>query len=189
MATSILSSDNDEVSIYKIIDDYGFFKRLFRHEFIFDDDIDDASEVNDVLAYMRERDLISGHDNGERAWIEVRGKGRRNLRPFVGLISNYIESYWITIRGCAYIKSKARSEKDLVKRIHKLGIKMYKKGEISKTEALSQSNYKNALRFLGDYNIIEKSRDKDEKSRPLFTLTVHKVNFETLRRKLFNFMT
>jgi len=189
VATSILSSDNDEVSIYKIIDDYGFFKRLFRHEFIFDDDIDDASEVNDVLAYMRERDLISGHDNGERAWIEVRGKGRRNLRPFVGLINNYIESYWITIRGCAYIKSKARSEKDLVKRVHKLGIKMYKKGEISKTEALSQSNYKNALRFLGDVNIIEKSRQKDEKSRPLFTLTAHKVTFETLRRKLFNFMT
>ena len=38
--------------------------------------------------------MIAGLDKGE-ACIEVRGRGRTSLRPFAGLIHNYVESYWI----------------------------------------------------------------------------------------------
>ncbi len=189
IATSILSSVNDEISIYKIIEDYGFFKRLFRHEFIFDDTVDDAEEVNAVLSYIQERGMIAGHEDGERAWIEVKGRGRKTLMNFAGLIHNYIESYWVAIRGCMYLKSKKRQEKDLLKRIQKLGVKMYKKGEISKAEAVSQSNYKNALRFLSDSDIVNVAYAKDEKEAKIYALTDDKIEIEALRRKLFNFMT
>jgi glycerol-3-phosphate O-acyltransferase len=189
IATSILSSVNDEISIYKIIEDYGFFKRLFRHEFVFDDSVDDAEEVNAVLSYIQERGMIAGHEDGERAWIEVKGRGRRTLMHFSGLIHNYIESYWVAIRGCAYLKSKKRQEKDLLKRMQKLGVKMYKKGEISKAEAVSQSNYKNALRFLSESDIVHVTYGKDEKESKIYALTDDKIEIEALRRKLFNFMT
>ncbi|MBN2179708.1 MAG: 1-acyl-sn-glycerol-3-phosphate acyltransferase [Deltaproteobacteria bacterium] len=189
IATSILSSINDEISIYKIIEDYGFFKRLFRHEFIFDDAVNDAEEVNAVLSYIKERGMIAGHEDGERAWIEVKGRGRKTLMNFAGLIHNYIESYWVAIRGCTYLKSKKRQEKDLLKRIQKLGVKMYKKGEISKAEAVSQSNYNNALRFLSDSDIVHVTYSKDEKEAKIYTLTDDKIEIEVLRRKLFNFMT
>ncbi|MEA3471092.1 MAG: 1-acyl-sn-glycerol-3-phosphate acyltransferase, partial [Thermodesulfobacteriota bacterium] len=189
VATSILSSINDEISIYKIIEDYGFFKRLFRHEFIFDYAVDDAEEVNAVLSYIHERGMIAGHEDGERAWIEVKGRGRKTLMHFAGLIHNYIESYWVAMRGCSYLKNKKRQEKDLLKRIQKLGVKMYKKGEISKAEAVSQSNYKNALRFLSESDIVNVAYGKDEKEAKIYALTDDKIEIEALRRKLFNFMT
>ena len=45
VATSILTSPEDMVPINRINDDYSFFKRLFRHEFIFDDQKNDLDEV------------------------------------------------------------------------------------------------------------------------------------------------
>jgi len=199
VATSILSHDSDEIPLSSIIEDYRFFKRLFWHEFIFDDKVDDVAEVNDVLNYIHDRGMIVGHENDGRAWIEVKGKGRINLQPFASLISNYIESYWITIRGCSYLKNRGRQERDLVRRIHKLGIKMYKKGEVSRAEALSQSNYRNALAFLSDAEVVtisyrngddrKKAKKKDkEGEEKIFTLTSEKENIESLRRQLFRFM-
>lgn len=199
VATSILSHDSDEIPLSSIIEDYRFFKRLFWHEFIFDDNVDDVTEVNDVLNYIHDRGMIVGHENDGRAWIEVKGKGRITLLPFASLISNYIESYWITIRGCSYLKNKERQEKDLLRRIHKLGIKMYKKGEVSRAEALSQLNYRNALEFLSDAEVVTvsygdgedrkkgKKKDKDGEEK-IFTLTSKREDIESLRRQLFRFM-
>jgi hypothetical protein len=39
-------------------------------------------------------------------------------------------------------------KKDLVKKIQGLGSKMYSKGEIRRSEALSQSSFENALRVI-----------------------------------------
>lgn len=189
VATSILSSDTDEISLYKIYEDFVFFKKLFRHEFIFDDSIDNAAEMNLVLSYLRDQGMIAGYETGDRGWIELKGKGRRTLIPFAGLIHNYIESYWITVRGCSYLRTKVRPEKDMVKRIQKLGLKMFKKGEVSKAEALSQSNYQSALRYLIDNEIVYVSYGKDAKEGKLLSLTEDRILFESLRRRLFNFMT
>lgn len=126
-------------------------------------------------------------DADQSASIEVTGKGRVSLPAFAGLIQNYLESYWIASRGCAYLKNKERQEKDLLKRIHKLGVKMYKKGEISKTEALSQANYKNALKFLMDYGVIALSSDENDEDARTFSL-IDRERLEPFRRKLFKFM-
>ncbi|MBN2282942.1 MAG: 1-acyl-sn-glycerol-3-phosphate acyltransferase [Deltaproteobacteria bacterium] len=188
VATAILASENDEVSLYRIVDDFRFLKRLFRHEFIFDESVTDVEEVAQILDYFRNRGMIAGFEDGAGTWIEVKGKGRRDLVGFAGLVNNYIESYWITVRGCTYIREKARPEKDIVKKIQKLGTKMYKKGEISKPEALSRDTYRNALRFLTDAGIIEMSEPSGEKQPRLLSLDVDRSNFETLRRRLFTFM-
>ena len=66
---------------------------------------------------------------------------------------------------------------------------MYKKGEISKAEAVSQSNYRNALRFLSESDIVHVAYTKDEKEAKIYALTDDKIEIEALRRKLFNFMT
>jgi glycerol-3-phosphate O-acyltransferase len=191
VATSILSATEDEIPLSKIMEDYRFFKRLFRHEFIFDDDVDDLEEVNDVLSYIHDRGLIVGHETGNDAWIEVKGKGRTNLVPFGGLIHNYIESYWITMRSSLYLKNKKKQEKELVKNIQKLGIKMYKKGEISKAEALSRLNYLNAIKFLTDSDILVITKDEDEKKKDVktYSLADDKNLIESLRHKLFKLMT
>jgi len=200
VATSILSTSEDTISLYRIMEDYRFFKRLFKNEFIFDDKIDDAEEVNEVLNYMHDRGMIFGRERGSEAWIEVRGRGRLSLRPYAGLIHNYIESYWVVIRGCSYIKKRARAERDFTKKIQQLGNRMYRKGEILRAEALSMSNYQSAMKFLRESEILFVSQDDEKKEQRgrkerkerrevrILTLTGDRSKIESLRQRLFKFL-
>ncbi len=191
VATSMLSSDEDTIPLDKILSDYQFLKRLFWREFIFDDQKDDLDEVNDVLGYLNSRGMIAGFERDGKAWIEVKGRGRMNLMPFSGLIHNYFESYWVVIRGCFYLKKGSKPEKDWLKNIQRLGAKMYRKGEIRRAEALSQSNYQSAVRFLQDEEILSvvETGDKDEKKETkLYSLTGNRGKTESLRRRLFKFL-
>jgi glycerol-3-phosphate O-acyltransferase len=191
VATSILTSPEDMVPVNRISDDYSFFKRLFRHEFIFDDQKNDLDEVREVLSYLRDRGLIAGFDREEKAWIEVKGRGRTSLLPFAGLIHNYMESYWVVVRGCYYLRKGQKAERDWLKGIQGLGARMYRKGEIRRAEALSQSNYQSAIRYLQDVNIVtvKEVQDKGEKRFiKRYSLTDNKVQLESLRRRLFKFL-
>ena len=111
--------------------------------------------------------MIAGFDKNEKAWIEVKGRGRTNLLPFAGLIHNYMESYWVVIRGCYYLRKGPKAERDWLKNIRGLGARMYRKGEIRRAEALSQSNYQSAIRYLQDVNIITVTEVQDKGERGL----------------------
>lgn len=190
VSASILSSREDTVPIYRIMEDYRFFKRLFKNEFIFGDKKDDVDEVNRALNYMHETGMIMGSERGNEAWIEVKGRGRLQMRPFAGLIHNYIESYWVVIRGCSYLKKAASPERDFSKKVQSLGNRMYKKGEITRGEALSTQNYHNAIKFLSDAEIVavEVAKDKKERETKSYTLTNDKLKIESLRQNLFRFL-
>ena len=191
VASSLLSSHEDVIPLNQIVKDYQFFKRLFWHEFIFDDQKDDLDEVNDVLSYLNDRRMISSFERDGQPLVEVKGRGRMNLMPFAGLIRNYIESYWVVIRGCLYLKTGAKPEKEWMRNIQQLGDKMYKKGEIRRAEALSQSNYQSAMNFLQDAEIVfppEAGEKDDKKETNLYKLTGNKVEMDSLRRRLFEFL-
>jgi glycerol-3-phosphate O-acyltransferase len=129
-------------------------------------------------------------DNGD-ACFEVKGTGRTKLRPFAGLIENYIQSYWVVIRACAYLRKGPKSEKEWLKNIHKLGSKMFKKGEVCRAEALSQANYQNAMVALQEAGILslsESSDKKDRKEGKTYSLTSDRRAQESLRRRLFRFL-
>jgi len=181
VATSLLSSDEDTMSLNYILNDYQFFKRLFWREFIFDDQKDDLDEVNEVLFYLNSRGMVTGFEQDGKAWVEVKGKGRMNLMPFAGLIHNYFESYWVVMRGCSYLRKGSSPGKDWLKKINRLGAKMYRKGEIRRAEALSQSNYQSALRFLQDEEVLDASNT-------LYSLSGSWGRMEALRRRLFKFL-
>ncbi len=68
---------------------------------------------------------------------------------------------------------------------------MYRKGEIRRAEALSQSNYQSAIRYLQDVNILSVTEVQDKKEKRLtkrYALTENKVQMESLRRRLFKFL-
>ncbi|HVO65430.1 MAG TPA: 1-acyl-sn-glycerol-3-phosphate acyltransferase [Syntrophales bacterium] len=191
VAASLLSSDEDVIPLNRIIKDYQFFKRLFWNEFIFDDRKDDLDEVNDVLSYLNNKGMINGFEQDGQALVEVKGRGRVNLMPFAGLIRNYMESYWVVIRSCLYLRKGAMQEKDWIKKIQRLAVKMYKKGEIRRAEALSQSNYQSAIQFLQDAEIVyvSESGDKgDKKEFNLQMLASSKVEMDSIRHRLFEFL-
>jgi glycerol-3-phosphate O-acyltransferase len=191
VATSILSNNNDMIPLTQIIEDYRFFKNLFHREFIFDQSKDDLDEVNEVLTYLHNQGMIVGEERSEQAWIEVKGRGRTHLKPFAGLVSNYIESYWVVIRGASGLRKGPLQKKDLIKKIHGLGAKMYRKGEIRRSEALSQSNFESALRVFHESGILllnEIGEQGDKKFVQTYALANDRSAKESLRRRLFKFL-
>jgi len=191
VATAILATAEDMIPVNRIHNDFIFFKRLFRHEFIFDDKKDSLEELNEILAYFYDQGMIDMFDRDEKYWIEVKGLGRTKLLPFSGLVQNYTESYWVAIRGCYHLKKRPKAEKDWLKNLRGLGERMYRKGEIRRAEALSQSNYQSAIRYLQDVNIItvQEVQEKGEKRLTRrYALAENKVQMESLRRRLFKFL-
>lgn len=190
VATSILAHNDDSIALYRIMEDYKFLKRLFHNEFIFEEKRDDLDEVNAVLTYMHEQGMIKDLDLGGENCIEIRGRGRTRLRPFAGLIHNYIESNWVVIRGCSYLKKEPKVERDLLRKIQQLGTRMYKKGEVARAESLSTSNYTNALKFMVDSEILILSKTVDKKNREIKTyyLAESKGRIESLRQRVFRFL-
>jgi glycerol-3-phosphate O-acyltransferase len=148
VATSMVRNNEDVMSLGRIMGDYKFLKRLLWNEFIFDETKDDVDEVNNVLAYLYNRKMIKPEERENEVWIELKGRGQMKLKPFAGLIHNYLEAYWVVIRSCSYLKKKPLEEKDWLKKIRVIGYRLYRKGEVLRSEALSQSNYVNVIRFL-----------------------------------------
>jgi len=189
VAASILSESDDAIPLVTLMEDYKFFKRLFRHEFIFDHRKGDAEEVHEALAYLLDRGMVSGLEKGDAAWIEVKGKGRMNLRPYAGLIQNYIESYWVVTRGSSYLRKDMRTDKEFLKLVQKLGSRMFKKGEILRNEAQSVSNYQNAMKALLDEEILRAVERGDKKdAKTFYSLTDNKGRIEALRQRIFRFL-
>ncbi|MGD0277171.1 MAG: hypothetical protein ABSB79_14155, partial [Syntrophales bacterium] len=191
IATSILAHREDMIFLKRIMEDYNFFKHLFRHEFIFDDQIRDEDEVTPVLNFLEERGWIRRGGTAGPAGLEVTGRGRSDLKPFSGLINNYIESYWVVVRGCTYLRKGGKSERDWHKKIRQFGERMFKKGEIQRAEALSQANYQNAIRYLLDAEVIQVSegREKGEKRTvKTYSMSEKRGALEAIRRRLFRFL-
>ena len=172
--------------------EYTFLKKLLWNEFIFDEHKDDAEDVNDVLAYLYERKMITSVEREGQVYIEIKGKGSKKLKPFADLIHNYLESFWIVIRSCLYLKKSPQAKKEWLKKIMALGDRMYRKGEVLRLEALSQSNYLNVIIFLEDAGLItaikDEKTDKKEKKDVSYALTENKAEMEVLRRRLFRFL-
>ena len=191
VATSMLSYPSDVISLNQIVEDYQFLKRLFRHEFIFDDRRDVADEVNETLSYLHDRGVISLQSMKEGTWLEIRGLGRSQMQHFAGLIENYLESYWVVIRGCAYLRKAPQSEREWMKKLLKLGTRMFRKGEIRRAEALSQGNYQNAIACLEEHDAIytiEAPEKKDRRDAKLYALREDRKGLEVLRRRIFKYM-
>jgi glycerol-3-phosphate O-acyltransferase len=191
LATSILAHREDMIFLKRIMEDYNFFKNLFRHEFIFDDRLRDDEEAIPVINFLEDRGWIRRNGTVGTAGLEVTGRGRVELMHFSGLIHNYIESYWVVVRGCSYLRKSEKTERDWLKRIRQLGEKMFKKGEIQRAESLSQANYQNAIRYLLDAGVIEASegREKGEKRTVRsYRMSDKRGALEAVRRKLFRFL-
>ena len=191
VASSMLSGSDSTIALGQIMEDYRFFKGLFWHEFIFDQQKDDIDEVNDVLSYLHSHEMITGEEQDGQVWIELKGKGRVKLMPFAGLIRNYIESYWVVLRGCSFLKKEAKPEKDWLRHLNRLGTRMYKKGEIRRAEALSQSNFESAIEFLKEKEILigaELLEKGDKRASRVYSLNESRGVMDALRHRLFRFL-
>jgi len=112
------------------------------------------------------------------------------LKSFAGLIHNYLESYWIVVRSCSYLKKQALEEREWLKKIRALANRLYRKGEVLRAEALSQSNYTNVIKFLAGAELISEAAKevKGGKKEKMYLLTENRAEMEVLRRRLFKLL-
>ncbi|MRR16230.1 MAG: hypothetical protein EG826_07215 [Deltaproteobacteria bacterium] len=190
VATSMVNHHEDSLSLAKIMGDYKFLKWLLWNEFIFDETRDDVDEVNEVLAYLHNRSMIVTTERDGDVWVEIKSRGGNKLKPFAGLIHNYLESCWIVIRSLVYLKKKPRTQREWLTKIRPLGDRMFRTGEILRAEALSQANYLNAIKFMEDAELIisQSGEEKGGKRELTYSLTDNRAQVEVLRRRLFKFL-
>jgi len=88
------------------------------------------------------------------------------------------------------LKKKAQNQKEWLKKIRNLGDRMFKRGEVLRAEALSQSNYQNMIRFLEDAELITSvvKEEKGGKKETAYSLTENRAEMEVLRRRLFKYL-
>jgi glycerol-3-phosphate O-acyltransferase len=134
--------------------------------------------VDNILQYFNSRGVVINLDP-QAASYTLSASGLKELSYFANLLYNYLESYWIVFRSMKYLQKKPRSEKEFLKRIQSIGQKLYKLGEVERTEALSEATFQNALKLFGEKGIVLKkspegkgattfSRPEDEDAREYY---------------------
>lgn len=155
-ALSILSGQGGDFDRRQVVEDLRFLQDLFKYEFIYEE-LDPERQVDEVLEYLSAREVVVPLDAaGERYALSA--AGLRELAYFANLLYNYLESYWIVFRSIKYLQKKPRSEKEFLKRIFNIGQKLYKLGEVERSEAISEANFQNALKLFGEKGIVTKRR-------------------------------
>ncbi|HEY2745753.1 MAG TPA: hypothetical protein VGL86_14055, partial [Polyangia bacterium] len=81
------------------------------------------------------------------------------LGLLAGQVTDFVESYLIAARSLETLTSPT-SDKDLVRRIHDLGEKMFFTGEVRRREACVRANYANAVAYFKERGLVV---EKDKK--------------------------
>jgi len=82
-----------------------------------------------------------------------------------------------------------RADKEFLRLVQKLGARMYRKGEILRSEAQSVSNYQNAVKALIDEEILKAVERREKKeTRIFYALTENKSRIEAVRQRIFRFL-
>ena len=177
VSLSILARQGFEFNRAQILEDYCFLQDFFRNEFIFND-ADPEAQVMQTLDYFDSRGVVINLDPQEASYT-LSASGLKELAYFANLLFNYLESYWIVLRSMKYLQKKPRSEKEFLKRIQSIGQKLFKLGEVERSEALSEATFQNALKIFGEKGIVLKrapegkgattfSRPADEDARDYY---------------------
>ena len=158
VALSLLRGTEEEKTIEAIKGDYGFMKRLFMKEFVYEQKNDDEGIIDNVVDYFLDVSfIVYGNTNDN---YRVTRLGFDKLPIWAGLIKTYLESYWIATRSLVLFEIGKKKRGDLLKDMHNRGLQYHKLGLIDHIEAISQLNFQNAIKSI-DQNIGH----DDEQSR------------------------
>ncbi|MDD3581810.1 MAG: 1-acyl-sn-glycerol-3-phosphate acyltransferase [Desulfobacca sp.] len=185
VAMSILAAQGFEFTREQVIADYQFLMDFFKYEFVYDDDGPEVN-VDRILAYFSQRGVIASMPQ-ESFTYTMSAPGLKELAYFANQLHNYLESYWIVLRSIKYLKKRPRSEREFLKRIHSIGNKLSKVGEVERAEALSDANFRNAMKLFGEKGVILK-KAREGKKLPTFSRPEDEDAKEYYGRQLARFL-
>jgi len=152
VSTSLLYRTPGDATEAATTVDFRSLRKLFKFEFIYDLKYSDAERVRQVLAYFEQLGVIKKKQDE----YEINLDRREILLAFAGLIHNYLESYLVAARNLPeYVQKNPKNERDVMRRLSAGGEKMFKKGEITRMEALAPPNFKSALTLMTHEKVLE----------------------------------
>jgi glycerol-3-phosphate O-acyltransferase len=141
-----------KTTVNEVISVYSELMILFSKEFVFSYDMyNTAAAVRKEINYLKEQSVIS--ESGGK--ITLLNDKDMDLKLFVRIIQDFMESYFIVLSTVCSIKRTSIMKKDLIMEVRKNGIKMFHLGTVKLPEALSLPNYNNAVLMLEESGIIE----------------------------------
>ena len=171
LALSLLTGSENVKKDSDVLEDYSFLKRLFRYEFIYEGPITASQEIERTVTYFLEL-LFIERNPGDQGYVLTRS-GFEELPQWAAFIMPFLESYWIATRCIIGEKGRKMWQRgDELKGMSSMGQRFQKMGIVDHIEAVSQPNFKNAMRFMKEEGFpFRKNRKKpvlkDWKNLPL----------------------
>ncbi len=171
VAVSLLTGTEEEKTVETILDDCQFLIKVFKNEFVFDEDKNIYEEIDNIISYFRDSSFIIKSDTN--SGYKLTRLGFDKLSIWASLAKTFLESYWIASRSFIHMENKKIKKGDLLKNMNYQGQRFHKLGLIDHMEAISQITFKTAARFIseeilrGDEKLPE---DSDQARERLFRL-------------------
>ncbi len=159
VALSLLTGKEEVKTGQAILDDYDFFKKLFRYEFIYDEGVTVQEKTDEATSYFMEASCIATSASGDGYRLTKLGFDR--LPIWAAFTKTFLESYWIATRSVIAKEKSGKKKSDLLKNMNYLGQRFHKLGVIEHLEAVSRLSFENAVRVINE-DILSGSK-KSEK--------------------------
>ena len=161
-ALSILSIDAFQFQTESLRSHYTFLKEFFQLEFIFSPDESVETAVRKNIKAFIDDAILMPHPVIPDTY-NVTSSGFRKLHLFAEFLAPYFDSYWIVLGFFMRYTNKSIFDiKDPVKKIQNMGNRMYKRNEVTRMEALSRINYKNAVAYFTQHGLINPETDREK---------------------------
>lgn len=143
-------SKDDKLTFTALRDDTYFLARLFKLEFIYRVDRDEAQSFEETLGSLAIHDLVN---LSEERGIEL-------IRPEIvallaGLLDSFLQAYWVTLRTATELRSQALTDKELTTRALERARRAFLEGTISRPESASRTLMETAQSWLIDEALVQ----------------------------------
>ncbi|MGM0393442.1 MAG: 1-acyl-sn-glycerol-3-phosphate acyltransferase [Thermodesulfobacteriota bacterium] len=157
-AVAILEVDRFKFSLPDLVRRYRFLEKLFHDEFFNDEETTCEEYIsNCIKGFISEGILVPDPDRMDM--LNLTSRGLRKLKWFAAFMLPFLESYETALLYFEKEKKIPRDEKEMAKKIHSHGSRLYKRKQVTLKESLSLINYRNAARFFSQ-NGINGSEDQ-----------------------------
>ena len=151
-AVAILEVDRFKFSLPDLIRRYRFLQKMFHDEFFNEDEITCEEQISRCIKnFINEGILVP--DPSRMDMLNLTSMGLRKLKWFAAFMLPFFESYVTALLCFEKEKKSALDEKELAKKIHSHGIRLYKRKQVTLKESLSLINYRNAARFFSQNGV------------------------------------
>lgn len=146
-AITILQADTFQFSEEDLTEGYRFLQTLFVDEFSFDEDTTCEQHISTSLKAFVSEGIIVPTPNLANMY-NLTSEGFRKLKCFAGFLNPFLESYLVALYYFETQADDQHDDKERIKKVQSIGIKMYRRQEILLKESLSKINYINACKFF-----------------------------------------